>query len=239
MTKPARVNIGKVMIGNDLPFVFIGGPDSLENYRKARFFASQIKKICEGLSIPFIFKASFDKANRTSFGSFRGVGLKEGMGIFKKLKKELGIPITSDIHLPEQAQTASKTIDLIQIPALLSRQTDLIVAAARTGKAINVKKGQFMSPYDAGGIISKVESAGNKNLLLTERGYMFGYQNLVSDMRSLEIMKTHGYPVVFDASHSVQLPSLLGKASGGERQFILPLAKAAIAVGVAGLFMEL
>lgn len=236
--KSIHVNIGKVTFGNDLPFVFIGGPDSLESYRKANFFASSIKNICNELSIPFVFKASFDKANRTFFGSFRGVGIVKGMKILKKLKQDLNILVTTDIHLPEHARQVIGAVDLIQIPALLSRQTDMIVAAARTGKAINVKKGQFMSPYDIEGVISKVEATKNKNLLLTERGYMFGYQNLVSDMRSIEIMKNTGYPVVFDASHSVQLPSSMGKASGGERKFIFPLAKAAVAVGVAGIFME-
>lgn len=237
-SKNFHAKIKNIVLGNDLPFVLIGGPDSLESEKHALFMAYSIKKICEGLKIPYIFKASYDKTNRTSIGSFRGVGIKKGMEIFKRIKNELNIPVTTDVHSVEEAKIAGKVVDLIQIPALLSRQTDLIVAAAKTGKPINVKKGQFMSPYDISGVIGKVESTGNKKLLLTERGYMFGYQNLVVDMRSFEIIKQFGYPVVFDASHSVQLPSAGAGISGGEREFIFPLARAATAVGVAGIFME-
>lgn len=236
--KQRYVKIKNVVLGNDLPLVLIGGPDSLESEKHALFMASSIKKICDGLKIQYIFKASYDKANRTSSGSFRGLGLKKGMEIFKKIQKELKIPVTTDVHSPEETRAVAKVVDLIQIPALLSRQTDLIAAAAKTGKPVNVKKGQFMSPFDVSGIIGKVESAGSKKLLLTERGYMFGYQNLVVDMRSLEIMKQSGYPVVFDASHSVQLPSAGGEVSAGEKQFIFPLTRAAAAVGVAGIFVE-
>jgi len=234
-----HLEIGRLILGNDLPFILIGGPDSIESEEHALFMAKELKAICEGLSIPFVFKASFDKANRTSVDSFRGVGLEEGLRILKRIKDELEIPVTSDIHMVSQAKAAGEVLDIIQLPALLSRQTDLIVAAGETGKPVNVKKGQFVAPQNVDGIIGKMESTGNQKLLLTERGYMFGYNNIVADMRSIEIMKQSGFPVIFDASHTAQLPSSDGKSSGGNRDWIPPLARAAVAVGVAGIFMEI
>lgn len=188
--------------------------------------------------IPFILKASYDKANRTSIHSFRGLGVDDGLALLEMFKAEFSIPVTTDVHTVEEAEKVGKVIDLIQIPALLSRQTDLLVAAGRTGKPVNIKKGQFMSPYDIGQAVEKVQSTGNTNVLVTERGYSFGYNQLIADMRSLEIMKQTGCPVVFDAAHSVQLPSGLGSASGGQRELIPPLARAGIAVGIAALFLE-
>ena len=239
MTKSFAVKIGSVRLGNHLPLILIGGPDSIESLEHTLLMADSINRICHRLKIPFIFKASYDKANRSHSRSFRGVGLKTGLAVLKEVRKGIGVPVTTDVHAVAEAKAAGKVVDLIQIPALLSRQTDLIIAAARTGKAVNVKKGQFIAPHDMGGIISKMESAGNKKLLLTERGYSFGYNNLVADMRSLEIMKATGYPVIFDAAHTVQLPSAAGQTSGGERKFIFPLARAATAVGIAGIFMEI
>lgn len=236
--KSFHVKIGNIIVGNDLPFIFIGGPDSLELLGHALFMAKSIKKVCDELGILYIFKASYDKANRTSISSFRGVGFKKGMEILKKIKKELKIPVTTDVHSVEEAKSAAKIVDLIQIPALLSRQTDLIVAAANSSRAVNIKKGQFIAPHDIKKVIKKVESARNRNLLITERGYMFGYNNVVADMRSLEIMKETGYPIVFDASHTVQYPSSKGGFSGGRRELIFPLARAACAVGIAGIFIE-
>lgn len=225
-------------ISNSLPFVFIGGPDSIESLEHAMMMAASIKKICDDLDIRYIFKASYDKANRTSYGSFRGVGLKRGLEIFKKIKKELKIPVTTDIHSVEEAKAVGKIVDILQVPALLSRQTDLLVAAGQYGVTVNVKKGQFIAPHDIGGIIAKVVSTKNTNLMITERGYMFGYNNVVVDMRGLEVMKRFGYPVIFDAAHTVQTPSGKGKSSGGDRTLMAPLARAAVAVGVAGVFME-
>ena len=232
------VKIGKISIGNKLPFLLIAGPDSLESMSHAMYMAKSIKKICDELKIPYIFKASYDKANRTSIKSFRGVGLDKGMAILKKIKEEVGVPVTTDVHTDQEAKIAAKTVDLIQIPALLSRQTDLITTAAKTKKPINIKKGQFMSPQSINSVIGKVMSVGNKNILVTERGYIFGYNNLVVDMRSLEIMKKFGQPVVFDASHSIQLPSAGKGVSDGQREFIFTLAKAAIAVGISAVFIE-
>jgi 2-dehydro-3-deoxyphosphooctonate aldolase (KDO 8-P synthase) len=233
-----KVIVKDIQVGNNLPFVLIAGPDSLESYDRTFPIVRSIRDICKEVGVPYILKASYDKANRTSVHSFRGVGIKKGMALLKRFRKELSVPVTTDVHTPEEAKIVGEIVDLIQIPALLSRQTDLIVAAAKTGKPVNIKKGQFLSPYDIQNVSEKVFSTKNKNVLLTERGYMFGYGNLVSDMRSLEIMKKTGQPVIFDASHSIQLPSMKGTSSDGQREFIAPLARAAVAVGVAGVFLE-
>jgi len=231
--------VGSVTIGNDLPFVLIGGPDSIESLNHAMFMAKSINDICLNLGIPFIFKASFDKANRTSIKSFRGVGIERGMKILGQIKKELKIPVTSDVHEPAQAKYVSGVLDLIQIPALLSRQTDLLISAAKTKKAINIKKGQFIAPHNVDSVIAKTYSTGNKNILLTERGYVFGYNNVVVDMRGLETMKKFGAPIIFDASHTVQFPSDNKNKSSGDSGMIAPLARAAVGVGVAGIFIEI
>ena len=239
MIKNIHVKVGKnIVLGNNLPLVLIAGPDSIESEKHALFMASKIKKICENLGIPFIFKASYDKANRTSADSFRGVGLNRGLEILSKIRKNLNIAVTTDVHTAGEAKKAGRVVDLIQIPALLSRQTDLLVTAAKTGRAVNIKKGQFIAPHNIDGPIGKVESGGNRSILITERGYMFGYNNVVVDMRGLEIMKQFGYPVIFDASHTVQFPSGSDKISGGDRNLIAPLARAATAVGIAGIFLE-
>lgn len=236
--KQRHVRIKNITAGNDLPFVFIAGPDSLESLDHALFMAKSIKKICDRLKIPYIFKAAYDKANRTSVGSFRGVGLKKGLEILKTIQKQLTIPVTTDVHSVPEAQQAGKVVDLVQVPALLSRQTDLLVAAGGTGKAVNVKKGQFIAPQNIDALLGKVYSTGNKKAMITERGYMFGYNNVVADMRGLEVMKRFGCPVIFDAAHTVQFPSSDGKTSGGDRTLMAPLARAAVAVGIAGIFME-
>ena len=233
-----NVSIGSLSAGNDQPFVLIAGPDSLETPEHALKMAKTIKEIADAHEVSYVFKASYDKANRTSGSSFRGVGLEKGLEILSQVQQAHGVPVTTDVHSPKEATKAGQVVDLIQIPALLSRQTDLIEAGARTGKPLNIKKGQFMSPQDIHGPIGKAGAVGNENVLITERGFAFGYHNLVSDMRSLAIMKQTGFPVVFDASHSVQLPSAGGEASGGQREFIPPLARAAVAAGIAGLFVE-
>ena len=220
-------------------FFLIGGPCVIESEKMCLETASKIKEICNSLGIPFIFKASFDKANRTSIKAYRGPGIKEGLRILKTVKQKLNIPIISDVHSAAEAQSAGKILDIIQIPALLSRQTDLIVAAGKTKKIVNVKKGQFMAPLDMGNVVKKIESTGNKKIILTERGVSFGYNNLVSDMRAIPLLKTFGYPVVFDGTHSVQLPSAGKGKSDGERQFVEPLSLAAVAAGCSGLFLEI
>jgi 2-dehydro-3-deoxyphosphooctonate aldolase (KDO 8-P synthase) len=200
--------------------------------------AGRLSEITQKLGLPLIFKSSYDKANRTSIRSFRGPGLKEGLKILKKVREEFKVPLLSDIHAVEEAAPAAEVLDVLQIPAFLCRQTDLIVAAARTGRTVNVKKGQFLSPWDMGNIVEKIESQGNRQILLTERGVSFGYNNLIVDMRSIPILQKYGYPVVFDATHSVQLPGGAGTASGGQREFVPPLTRAAVAVGCDALFME-
>jgi 2-dehydro-3-deoxyphosphooctonate aldolase (KDO 8-P synthase) len=210
----------------------------MESEKSAVRSAEQLKRITAKAKIPFIFKSSYDKANRTSLGSFRGPGLKAGLKILKKIKDELGVPVVSDVHTTEDVEAAAEILDIIQIPALLSRQTDLILKAAKTKKVINVKKGQFLAPQDVKNIIQKVESTGNKKLLLTERGAMFGYNNLVSDFRSIVIMRRFGYPVAYDAGHSVQMPGGMGSKSGGAREFIPYLIMAGIAVGSDAIFVE-
>ena len=232
------ISIGNVKMGNQNPFVLIAGPCVIENKKIVLQTAKEIKRITSRLKIPFIFKASYDKANRTSIRSFRGLGLREGLGILQDVKDELGIPLLSDIHSQEQVSLAAETLDILQIPAFLCRQTDLILAAAESKKAVNIKKGQFLAPWDIGEIIKKIESAGNRNILLTERGVSFGYNNLVSDFRSLAIMRKTGYPVIYDASYSVQRPAGHGSVSGGDSEFIPLLARCAAAAGVAGIFME-
>ncbi|MCA6071955.1 MAG: 3-deoxy-8-phosphooctulonate synthase [Endomicrobium sp.] len=234
-----RIEIGRnVVLANDRPFVVIAGPCVIESEKHAFTLAASLKKITSKLKIPFIFKASYDKANRSSGCSYRGPGIDEGLRILARIKKELKLPITTDVHAEYQVSKAAKIVDFLQVPAFLSRQTDLIKACALTGKPINIKKGQFLAPEDMFNVIKKAETFGNKNLSLTERGASFGYHNLVVDFRGLEIMKQSGYPVIFDATHSVQLPGGHGAYSGGNREFIAPLSKAATAVGVAALFLE-
>ena len=233
-----EIVIDKIKIGGENPIVLIAGPCVIESESSALEHAKAIKKIAEKVGIPLIYKSSYDKANRTSGVSFRGPGLKEGLKILKKVKEEFEVPLLSDVHNREEIKEVKEVLDIIQIPAFLSRQTDLLIEAGRTGKPINVKKAQFLAPWDMQQVIKKLESTGNKNILLTERGVSFGYNNLVSDFRSLVIMKDFGYPVIYDASHSVQLPGGKGSASGGERQFIKPLALAATSVGCNGIFIE-
>ncbi|MDD5758920.1 MAG: 3-deoxy-8-phosphooctulonate synthase [Desulfobulbaceae bacterium] len=226
-----------IEVGPGRPFLLIAGPCVLETEEMALLIAKTLAEVCARLEISYIFKASFDKANRTSLQAYRGPGLENGLKIFKKIKA-LGIPVVSDVHDVSQVDKVSPTLDLIQIPAFLCRQTDLLVAAARTGKAISLKKGQFMSPWDMEYAVNKIKESGNRNLLLMERGSSFGYNNLVVDMRSLPVMRNLGCPVVYDATHSVQLPGGAGGSSGGQRQFIPALARAAVACGIDGIFME-
>ena len=237
MVRPVKIN-DKVIFGGKKPLVLIAGPCVIESPSGTLRIAEAIKKITSKLNVPFVFKASYDKANRTSINSFRGPGLYEGLKVLSQIKTKLEVPILSDVHDVNQAQMAGEILDIIQIPAFLCRQTDLIVAAAKTGKVVNVKKGQFMAPWDISGIIKKMEEAGNRNLLLTERGVSFGYNNLITDFRALPIMRALGYPVVFDATHSVQKPGGLGSSSGGESQYIPLLARCAVAAGVDAIFLE-
>ena len=232
-----EVRVGPVILGGR-SLVLIAGPCVIESAASALRHARRTRRVAEEVGIPAIFKASYDKANRSSADSFRGPGLRKGLQILAEIKKETGLPVLSDIHAPEEAGPASRVLDALQIPAFLCRQTDLLVAAARTGKPVNVKKGQFMAPRDMENVVEKIRRTGNRNILLTERGASFGYNTLVTDFRSLVIMKEWGYPVIFDATHSVQQPGGLGRSSGGERQYVAPLARAAVAVGCDGLFME-
>ena len=232
------VPVGNVAFSNDLPFVLISGPCQLETLDHARMMAEELVTITSKLSVGFVFKASFDKANRSSLTGKRGTGLEEGLTILSKIRDEFGCPVLTDIHEINQCEPAANAVDILQIPAFLCRQTDLLLAAGETGAVINVKKGQFLAPWDMGNIVDKLESTGNKKILLTDRGTSFGYNMLVSDMRSLPIMAKTGYPVVFDATHSVQLPGGQGSSSGGQREFVPVLARAAVAAGVSGLFME-
>ena len=232
------VKCGKLSISNTSPFTLIAGPCQLENEKHALDVADQLKKITEKIGIGLIYKTSFDKANRTSLMGKRGVGLEKSLPVFDKIRKDLGIPILTDIHTIDQCAVVSKHVDVLQIPAFLCRQTDLLVAAAKTGRVVNVKKGQFLAPWDMVNVTKKIEDSGNKNILVTERGASFGYNTLVSDMRSIPIMAKNGYPVVFDATHSVQQPGGMGDQSGGQREFVEYLARAAVAVGVAAVFIE-
>ena len=232
------VKCGKLSISNTSQFTLIAGPCQLENERHAINVAEKLKEITEEHKIGLIYKTSFDKANRTSIKGKRGVGLENSLPVFDKIRKNLNIPVLTDIHTIDQCQVVSKHVDILQIPAFLCRQTDLLVAAAKTGKIINVKKGQFLAPWDMINVTKKIEESGNNNILVTERGVSFGYNTLVSDMRSIPIMAKNGYPVVFDATHSVQQPGGMGDTSGGQREFVEYLARAAVAVGVAAVFME-
>ena len=232
------VKCGNLNISNTNPFTLIAGPCQLENEKHALEVANKLKKITENLGIGFIYKTSFDKANRTSLKGKRGAGLENSLPVFDKIRKDLGVPVLTDVHTIEQCEIVSKHVDVLQIPAFLCRQTDLLIAAAKTGKVINVKKGQFLAPWDMVNVTKKIEDSGNKNILVTERGASFGYNTLVSDMRSLPIMAKNGYPVVFDATHSVQQPGGMGDKSGGQREFVEYLSRAAVAVGVAAVFME-
>jgi 2-dehydro-3-deoxyphosphooctonate aldolase (KDO 8-P synthase) len=225
-------------IGENHVLFLIAGPCVIEAEELMFDTARKLKEITAGLSIPLIFKSSYDKANRSSAGTFRGPGLTEGLKMLAKIKKEFDLPILSDVHTAEEAEAAAEVLDILQIPAFLCRQTDLLIAAAKTGRVVNVKKGQFMAPWEMENAVEKIESAGNCKIILTERGASFGYNNLVSDMRSIPIMQRFGYPVVFDATHSVQLPGAAGKSSSGQREFVAPLARAAVAAGCDGLFME-
>lgn len=229
---------GKFTIGGDERFALIAGPCAIENESITMKTAEKLKEICNELSIPLVFKSSFDKANRTSINSDRGVGLEKGLKILSKLKSEFGLPIVTDVHECWQCEPVAEVVDMIQIPAFLSRQTDLLVAAANTGRIINVKKGQFMAPWDMKNVISKLEGAGNNKILLCERGSCFGYNNLVVDMTGLVEMRSYGYPVVFDATHSVQKPGGHGTSTGGNREMVPYLMRAALAVGVDAIFAE-
>src|SRR3989338_11312278 len=233
-----EIIVGKVKIGGGNPLILIAGPCVIESEKSALNTAETLKDICEEINIPLIYKSSYDKANRTSVKSFRGLGLKKGLKILKKVKGEIGIPVLSDIHKEDEIDEAAEVLDIIQIPAFLSRQTDLIIKVAKTERVVNVKKGQFLAPWDVKNIISKIESTGNKKILITERGVSFGYNNLVADMRALPIMRSYGYPVIFDATHSLQLPGGAGKTSDGQRKFVPHITRAAVGAGCDGIFME-
>ena len=233
-----KVKCSNFEIANDKPFTLIAGPCQLENEEHALKISSELKKITTDLGINLIYKTSFDKANRTSLKGKRGMGLEKSLPIFDKIRKEVGLPVLTDVHTAEQCSIVADHVDVLQIPAFLCRQTDLLIAAAKTGKIINVKKGQFLAPWDMANVIKKIEDSGNKNILITERGASFGYNTLVSDMRALPIMSRFGFPIVFDATHSVQQPGGMGEKSGGQREFVPYLARAAIAVGVGAIFME-
>jgi 2-dehydro-3-deoxyphosphooctonate aldolase (KDO 8-P synthase) len=238
MTTARHVAVGKVTFGNDLPFALIAGPCALESRAHALEMAEALKTITGKLGIGFVYKSSFDKANRTSAKSPRGVGLEKGLPLLAEVREKFGCPVLTDVHTPEQCAEVAKAVDILQIPAFLCRQTDLLLAAAKTGKPVNIKKGQFLAPWDMANVVAKMDEAGNRNVLLTERGASFGYNTLVSDMRALPILARTGCPVVFDATHSVQQPGGQGESSGGQREFVPVLARAAVAVGVAGLFIE-
>ncbi len=233
-----EVTVGSVRIGGAQPLAYLGGPCVIESRDSALRHAVAIKAITDKLGMPFVFKSSFDKANRTSLSSYRGPGLQEGLKILAEVKREVGVAVVTDVHEAAQIAAVAEVADLLQTPAFLCRQTDFLLAVARAGKPMNIKKGQFLAPWDIGPLLEKVASSGNQQLMITERGVSFGYNNLVADMRSLAVMAEHGYPVVYDAGHSVQLPGGQGAASGGQRQFIRPLARAAVAVGIDAVFLE-
>ncbi|MBF0340118.1 MAG: 3-deoxy-8-phosphooctulonate synthase [Magnetococcales bacterium] len=243
-TPQYRITVNRIAIGNQLPLVLLAGPCVLEghDFASRREFAlstaARIQAMVHAVGVPWIYKASFDKANRTSAGGFRGPGLDDGLELLALVKKELGIPVVTDIHTPEQAAVVAEVADMLQTPAFLCRQTDLIQAAARAGRPVNIKKGQFLAPRDMTRVVDKARATGNDQILVCERGYAFGYGDLVVDMRALTILAESGAPVVFDATHSVQKPGGLGESSGGERRFVAPLARAAVACGVAALFLE-
>ena len=236
MTK--EIKIKNIKIGAKNPIVLIAGPCVIESEKHTVDHAKAIKEICKKQEMPFIFKSSYDKANRSSMNSYRGPGVTKGLEILAKIKKDLGVPIVSDVHCRTELEEAKKVLDVIQIPAFLCRQTDFVMEIAKAAKIINIKKGQFLAPWDIKNVLEKIESVGNRNIIITERGTTFGYNNLISDMRSLQILAGYGYPVVYDATHSVQLPGGEGAASGGERKFVPGLARAAVAMGCDGLFLE-
>jgi 2-dehydro-3-deoxyphosphooctonate aldolase (KDO 8-P synthase) len=238
MTKTVAVTVGGVTFANDRPFALIAGPCAIESRDHALETAGALAEIAGRLGLGFVYKSSFDKANRTSLGSPRGIGLEPGLAILAEVRKRVGCPVVTDVHEPGQCAPAAEAVDMLQIPAFLCRQTDLLVAAAETGSAVNVKKGQFLAPWDMAPVAEKLAAGGNRRILLTERGVSFGYNTLISDMRALPILAQTGWPVVFDATHSVQQPGGLGGRSGGQREFVPVLARAAVAVGVAGLFVE-
>src|SRR6202165_1377991 len=238
MNTTREIVVGSLRLGGGDPLFLIAGPCVIESEAHARKIAEQVARMAGDVDMPFIFKASYDKANRSSAQGFRGPGLQEGLRILGKIKEDLQLPMLTDIHEAAQAQPAAQVCDVLQIPAFLSRQTDLLLAAAKTGRVVNVKKAQFLSPWDMRNVVDKIASAGNTKIVLTERGASFGYQNLVVDMRSFPILQKLGYPVVFDVTHSVQLPGGQGHASGGQPEFIEPLARAAVAAGVDGIFLE-
>lgn len=232
------VTVGNYKVGQGCPMLLMAGPCVLEGYERSLMIGQRAKDIADKLGMPYVFKASFDKANRSSYNSFRGPGLKEGLAILAQIKKDLGVPIVTDIHEPAQAEPVAEIADILQIPAFLCRQTDLVYQAAKTGRTVNVKKGQFLAPWDMKNVIKKIEEAGNHNIMLTERGASFGYNTLVTDMRGLAIMRELGYPVVMDATHSVQIPGGQGTSSGGQSQYVPHMARAAAAVGIDALFLE-
>jgi 2-dehydro-3-deoxyphosphooctonate aldolase (KDO 8-P synthase) len=239
VTATRSVRIGAVTIGGGAPLALIGGPCAIENEKHALMVAERLQRLTADAKVPFIYKSSYDKANRSSIHSYRGPGLTEGLRILQKVKDETGLAVLSDVHAVSEVAPAAQVLDVLQVPAFLCRQTDLIVACARSGRPMNVKKGQFVAPRDMVNVVEKVRASGSEDLLLTERGTSFGYNNLVVDFRGLPIMRAFGYPVVFDATHSVQLPGGQGDRSGGERQYVQALARAAVAVGVDALFMEI
>ncbi|MEA3279642.1 MAG: 3-deoxy-8-phosphooctulonate synthase [Thermodesulfobacteriota bacterium] len=238
MQRSNIVKTGNISIGQEAPLVLISGPCVIEDYETSSEIASFLKGLTEKLDIPFIFKASYDKANRTSISSFRGPGLIDGLDILRRIKEKFGIKILSDVHSINEIDRAARVLDIIQIPAFLCRQTDFILEVARTGKVINIKKGQFLAPWDIENVVEKITSTGNNRILITERGTMFGYNNLIVDFRGIKIMQDTGRPVIFDATHSIQLPGGAGKSSGGQREFAPVLARAAVAAGADGIFME-
>ena len=238
MAPTKQISIGKVVVGNDLPLTLIAGPCALENRAHAREMCQALVEITDTLGIGLIYKTSFDKANRSALSSPRGIGMGEALPILAELRSDFGCPVLTDVHSPEQCAPVAEAVDVLQIPAFLCRQTDLLVAAAETGKPINVKKGQFLAPWDMSNVAAKITSVGNENVMLCERGTSFGYNTLVSDMRSIPILRKTGFPVVFDATHSVQQPGGEGSRSGGQREFAPVLARAAVAIGVALVFME-
>ena len=236
--KQKIIKISNFKVANNLPLTLIAGPCQLESQAHAFKMVDRIQRIAKKLKINFIYKTSFDKANRTSLSGKRGLGLEKSMAIFDQIKKKFKVPILTDVHTAEQCSIVSRHADILQIPAFLCRQTDLLIAAAKTGKIINVKKGQFLAPWDMKNVVSKIQNSGNKNILITERGVCFGYNTLVSDFRAIPTLKEFGYPVIFDATHSVQQPGGKGNSSGGQREFVEPLSRAAVAVGVAAIFIE-
>jgi 2-dehydro-3-deoxyphosphooctonate aldolase (KDO 8-P synthase) len=238
MAKTQIVSVGKIRIGGGAPLVLIAGPCVIEGEAHAMKMAARLVKIAAAAKVPLIFKASFDKANRSSIHSYRGPGLRAGLDVLRKIKERYGVPVLTDIHEAAQAAAAAEVCDVLQVPAMLSRQTDLLVAAGKTGRVVNLKKGQFLSPWDMGNAVEKVRSVGNRQVMVTERGASFGYNNLVADMRSFPILAKTGCPVIFDVTHSVQLPGGQGNASGGQPEFIEPLARAGCAAGVDGIFLE-